>query len=177
VKKFIDGLKFGIGFGLAFLVILYLGLGFVVKMSTTVESDHKNLPSEDAFIPSESAPRPSNDNREKVPFSDLNIEDQIKHASVIALGENIKNEDGQVKTVITEILKKDKGVVFYYEEGVEYRSFYPRERVSYGDGVVIFFNGSPATMKRSMTYRGDRISSLGDMPLKLFREKCENPST
>jgi hypothetical protein len=67
------------------------------------------------------------------------------------------------------------GTTFYYEIGDEFpgSSFYPEGRTNYGDGLVIFFTGSPAMMRLSMTYSGDRIRSLGDLPLKLLREKCK----
>jgi hypothetical protein len=52
-------------------------------------------------------------------------------------------------------------------------SYYPKQGTSHGDGIVIFFDGSPAMMRLSMSYSGDRIQSLGDMPLELLRAKCE----
>jgi hypothetical protein len=48
--------------------------------------------------------------------------------------------------------------------------------MNYGDGVVIFFTGSPASMSMSMSFSGDRIHGLGDIPLQLFKQKCEEPS-
>ena len=31
-------------------------------------------------------------------------------------------------------------------------------------------------MRRAMSYSGERIMSLGDMPMKLLRNKCSNES-
>ena len=46
----------------------------------------------------------------------------------------------------------------------------------FGDGAVVFFMGSPATMKMAVTYTGDRIHGLGDIPIELLREKCKEDS-
>jgi hypothetical protein len=107
-------------------------------------------------------------------FHELPIEEQIKEASLIAVAKYEPAPDGQMKAIITDILKKDPNVVSYYDVGDEHpsSSYYPKDRSSYGDGLVIFFTGSPATMRMSMSYEGDRIRSLGDMPLSLFKEKC-----
>ena len=79
-----------------------------------------------------------------------------------------------LERIVTEIVKNKPGTTMYYEVGDEYSSssYYPKGNTRYGNGLVIFFTGSPAQMALSMTYSGDRISGLGDMPLKLFREKC-----
>lgn len=103
------------------------------------------------------------------------IEEQIKASSVIALARYEKSADGKMRAIIKDFLKKAPGTTIYYDVGEEYAnsSYYPKENTSYGDGVIIFFTGSPATMRMSMTFSGDRISGLGDLPLALFRKKCE----
>ncbi|MBZ2190350.1 hypothetical protein K8B33_14665 [Alcanivorax sp. JB21] len=108
------------------------------------------------------------------PFYELPLEEQIEQASVIAVAEYKEGSDGRMRAIITDILKKEPGTVSYYDVGDEHpgSSYYPMEGRSHGDGVILFFTGSPARMSVSMTYRGERISSLGDMPLSLFREKC-----
>ena len=77
---------------------------------------------------------------------------------------------------IKEFLKKESGTTIYYNIGDEYptSSYYPKEGTRYGDGVIIFFADSPATMKMSMSYSGDRIHSLGDIPIELFKKKCND---
>jgi hypothetical protein len=107
-------------------------------------------------------------------FHELPIEDQIEQASVIAIARYEPAKDGQMKAVLKEFLKKEEGTTFHYQIGDEYvrSSYYPKQGTSHGDGIVIFFEGSPATMRRTMTYSGDRIHTLGDMPLELFRDKC-----
>jgi hypothetical protein len=79
-----------------------------------------------------------------------------------------------MKAVLKELLKKDEGVLFHYQVGDEYSpsSYYPKQGTNYGDGIVIMFAGSPVSMRTAMSYSGDRIGSLGDMPMELFRNKC-----
>ncbi len=108
-------------------------------------------------------------------FHNLEIEEQIKLASVIAIAEYVPSKDGKSIAIISEILKMQSNTKFYYEVGDEFpdSSFFPEDHTNYGDGLIIFFTGSPAMMRLSMTYSGDRIRSLGDLPLKLFRKKCK----
>jgi hypothetical protein len=110
----------------------------------------------------------------ETPFHELSVEQQIEQASMIALAEYEEGEDGRMRAIIREILKKEPGTVSYFDVGDEHgmHSFYDRDDRAHGDGVIIFFTGSPARMALSMTYRGERIGGLGDMPLALFREKC-----
>lgn len=108
------------------------------------------------------------------PFYELPIEQQIEQSSMIAVAEYEDGGDGRMRAMIREILKKDPGTVSYFDVGDEHHmsSYHGSSDRSRGDGVVIFFTGSPATMSLSMSYEGERIRSLGDMPLALFREKC-----
>ena len=83
-----------------------------------------------------------------------------------------------MKAIITEFLKNEPSVNFSYKVGDEYKnsSYYPIENRSHGDGVVIFFTESPASMQMSITYTGDRIAGLADIPIELFRKKCKTPN-
>jgi hypothetical protein len=83
-----------------------------------------------------------------------------------------------MRAIIKDFLKKDPAATFYYDVGEEYAnsSYYPKENTRYGDGVIIFFTGSPATMQMSATFSGDRISGLADLPLALLKKKCEEPA-
>ncbi len=82
-----------------------------------------------------------------------------------------------MKAIIKEFLKKEPDTTIYYSVGDEYKdsSYCPSQNTKYGDGVVISFVGSPATMRMSMSYSGGRIHSLGDIPMELFKEKCNDP--
>jgi len=164
-KKFIEGLVFGCGFAISFIAIYFIASYFIYpklinsrfQQTTTIHSDE--------------------DFRELAePFSELTLEEQIKNSSVIALAKYEPSTDGRMKAIIKDFLKKESGVTVRYKIGDEFSSssYYPnpKGRIFHGDGVVIFFTGSPAVMKMSMTYSGDRISALGDMPLELLRKKC-----
>lgn len=127
-----------------------------------------------ASLPARPLPELSTSFERTQNFSELPIEKQIAGASAITLT-TWKNEDGKLKCIISEILKLTPDTVFHYKVGDEYasESRYPRERISYGDGQVIFFIGSPARMQYSVTYSNDRIRGLGDVPLGLFREMVQ----
>jgi len=143
---------------------------FYMKQFTSVYTDLSQGPEEPQIISSEVRETPAPTKQ----FYTLPIEEKIQSASLIAVASYEQAPDGRMKAIITDILKKDPGTVSYYDIGDEYSSssYYPNEKSSYGDGVIIFFTGSPATMKLSMTYEGDRIRGLGDMPMALFRAKC-----
>lgn len=124
-----------------------------------------------ASMPESPLPKMVQEIEEFQNFSQLSVENQIAGASVIVLS-TWKKEDGKLKCIISEILKQKPGTIFHYRVGDEYTSAsrYPQERTSYGDGLVMLFTGSPASMRLSASYTGDRIGGLGDMPLGLFRE-------
>lgn len=163
LRKFIEGLVFGAGFTIAAIVIGVIG---ATTYFSTLPISHRS---------GESA-----DEGNTRPFHELSIDEQIEAASVIAVARFEPAEDGRMKAVLTELLKKNEGTRFHYDIGDEYShaSYYPNERrPAYGDGVVIFFEGSPAMMRSSMSYSGDRIGALGDMPLKVLRNKCGPDAT
>jgi hypothetical protein len=110
----------------------------------------------------------------QVPFYELPVEQQIEEASMIAMARYEEGEGGARRAVITEILKKAPETVSYYEVGDEHpmSSYMQKSDGFHGDGLIIFFTGSPATMSLSVTFDGERIRGLGDIPLALFREKC-----
>lgn len=169
LKKFVDGLVFGAGFAISFVALLVLAglLLFPMMVSRQIEHFPDIRPSSVA-----AHAQPS------IPFHDLGLEDQIKESSVIALARFEPAPDGKMKAVIKEFLKKEPNATIYYNIGDEYpsSSYYPKDDMSHGDGLVIFFVGSPASMRMSMSYSGDRIHGLGDLPVELFRQKCAAPA-
>jgi hypothetical protein len=170
-RKFLEGLVFGTGFSLAFVAMAAVAV--IVFLPMTVRSPEARVPA------SERVPPSARQSAEIGPqFHELPIEEQIKQASAIGVARFEPGSDGKVKAIFREFLKKDPNATLYYAIGDEYpsASFYPSEGTNRGDGVVVFFVGSPAHMIMSMTYTGDRIHSLGDIPLNLFREKCKKPN-
>lgn len=161
-KKFLEGVTFGAGFGLAFLLVVWLGLSFFIS-----KTPDRTGVSFTALKPAGEEPGP--------PFHELSIEEQIKKSSVIALARYETAPDGKRKAIIKNFLKKDPDAVIYYNIGDEYpeSGYYPTEGRNASENLIIFFTGSPASMKMSTTFSGDRIRGLGDIPLELFRSKCE----
>jgi hypothetical protein len=105
-------------------------------------------------------------------FHQWTLEKKIESASVIVMTVH-KEENGKLKSIISEILKQGPGVTFYYGIGDEYvhggRDL--EANTFYGDGEVIFFTGSPTPMMRySATYSNGRCQAFEDMPLQTFRE-------
>ena len=168
LRKFLEGLVFGSGFAIACLTVVMLAGSIFMPMIFRSGEPPTTYTAPDRFagrLTQEEGP----------PFHELSIEEQIEQSSVIALARFEPATDGRMKAIFTEFLKRDPAVSFYYDIGDEYpsASFYPEEGRSMGDGMVAFFVGSPADMRMSMSYAGDRIRGLGDIPLELFREKCE----
>ncbi len=172
-RKFIEGLVFGAGFSISLVVIGALALKSLVHMNfePPAQISHEMAPQSLPAPAAESSPAPF------VPYQKLVVDDKIRQASIIALAEYEKQPDGTLKAVLKEILKKNPNVEFYYKLGDEYpnASQHPThdKSVHYGDGVIIFFTGSPAMMKESITFTNGRIIAFGDMPLELFRKKCK----
>ena len=179
LKKFTDGLTFGCGFAISFVAIWYIATYTLYPMliSSVTKSANQQLSQEGFSTPSDQSTQNTPHQLSKS-FHEMSPEEQIKNASVIALAKFEKSSDGKMKAIIKEFLKKDPGVIIYYNIGDEYpsSSYYPNESRGYGDGVVIFFTGSPANMGMSVTYTGDRISGLSDIPIELFKQKCKEPN-
>lgn len=171
LKKFRDGFVFGLGFSLACVLVAYISISsneLTVIDTSPSATENPNMSSYESYHRQEDALNK---------FHELPVDEQIEKASAIVLAKYEKAPDGEMKAIIKEFLKKKDGTTIYCDVGDEYKSssFYPEEKVRYGEGVIIFFTGSPASMRMSMTFSGDRIGGLGDMPLVLLREKCRSP--
>lgn len=104
-------------------------------------------------------------------FYEWPIEKQVQEASVIVIA-RYEKENEKLKCVISEILKQTPGTTFYYKIGDEYRpcSRYLQDDVACGEGQIIFFTDSPASMRFSCSFDGNRIGGLGNMPFETLRE-------
>ena len=104
-------------------------------------------------------------------FHEWPVEEQIESASVIVLT-TWKRDGDRIRCVFTEILQHEPGVTFRYKVGDEYHreTRWIREDASYGDGQIIFFTGSPPSMKLMVSYENSRVAGLGDMPLATLRK-------
>jgi hypothetical protein len=181
LKKFTEGLVFGAGFAISYLVLWYVTAYLITPMfiGSQIEQVEIRRPSDlDTKTQSSISRNPETLRESGPPFHELKLEEQIKKSSVIALAKYEPSPDGKMKAIIKEFLKNEPGTTLYYKVGDEYASssYYPKDKTSYGDGLVIFFVGSPATMRMSMSYEGDRIRGLGDLPLELLKRKCKEPN-
>ena len=110
-------------------------------------------------------------------FYEWPLDKQVANASVIVLTK-FEQDGPRIKSMISEILKLAPGTTFNYRVGDEYArgSRYVRENTSYGDGEIVFFTDSPATMRYSSTYQGGRLLGLGDLPIDVLRQKIAHSS-
>jgi hypothetical protein len=179
-KKFIEGLVFGCGFSISFVALSLVATFAIAPMLTSNLSQHaeNQILEKGANTYSGISPETKVLPEDGKQFHELSVEEQIQKASVIALARFEKADDGKMKAIIKEFLKKDPNVVIHYNIGDEYPSwsYYPSDNNNRGDGAVIFFVGSPATMQMSVGYTGDRISGLADLPVELFKKKCKAPN-
>jgi len=121
-------------------------------------------------FPDAVSPTPEMDATKYNNFSDWPLHEQIQEATVIAIARYEKDGE-RYKAVFKEFLKKENNTIFFYEVGDEYpqSSYQPKDGISYGDGQIIFFTGSPATMRYACSFRGDRIAAFSDMPFDVLR--------
>jgi co-chaperonin GroES (HSP10) len=176
LNKFKEGLVFGGGFAISFIALWYMAAFFITPMIVNskiedINKIQKSFTSKSPSIPSQTIVSSQPEKQ----FYELSSDEQIQTATVIVLAKYEPEQDGKVKAVISQFLKKDDNVTFHYKIGDELvsASYYPRENTSYGDGLVVFFAGNPPSQKMSMSYEGHRIRSLGDMPMELFKNKCD----
>jgi hypothetical protein len=179
LRKFFEGIVFGAGFAISFVVIWYVFAHVATPMilAASVDRAERQFSREMPTAGPEVTRQSSRSKGPEKPFHELGIDEQIAQSSAIALARFEPASDGQKRAIIKEILKQDPGTELYYKAGDEYvpASHFVASGTDYGDGVVIFFTGSPATMTMSMSYSGDRIRGLGDIPIELFKQKCAKP--
>jgi hypothetical protein len=104
-------------------------------------------------------------------FHELTSEKKIQYASVILLTKHVKEPSGRTKSIISEIVKQKPGTELLYRVGGEYPTYRDREpnAESVGDGEIVLMVGSPADMRESSSYTGDRLGSMGGMTLGEMR--------
>ncbi|MGH8524511.1 MAG: hypothetical protein ACREXY_09920 [Gammaproteobacteria bacterium] len=105
-------------------------------------------------------------------FHEFPIEQQIRSASAIVLTKYRRDGD-RLTSVVAEILKHKPGTTFHYKVGDEYKAVGDRvirANTHYGDGEVVFFAGSPATVRLSASYTNERIGMAGDVLLDTLRK-------
>lgn len=105
-------------------------------------------------------------------FHELTNEKKIKYATVILLTRHEKDSKGHVKSVISEVVKQKPGTELHYKVGEEFSpyGYAPSDETCAGDGEIVLMVGSPAQMRESSSYTGDRLDSMGGMTLAELRE-------
>lgn len=180
MKKLLEGAVFGLGFGLAVVGVAYGAFVLLVApaMHAIPESGVQAVlvdPGERTARPAAAAEADAQTQASMSrPFEELALDDQIQQASAILVAKYEAGADGRMKAVVSEVLKPAEGGPFRYRVGDEYApsSYYPKEGEARGDGVVVFFADRPARMVLAMTYSGDRVGGLGDVPMAVLRQKC-----
>jgi hypothetical protein len=120
---------------------------------------------------------PQNDQRiikhTEVSFHDLALEEQIKKSSAIVFAKYQRSDDGRVLAIVDKYLKSPPASEKFLEVGEEHQasSYYPKEKHSRGDGVIILFTGSPATVKMTVSVYDDRVPGYGDITLQMLEDK------
>ena len=113
---------------------------------------------------------PSNRRPQRPIVVDPELARKIDQSTAILLTEN-EERDGKIFSKVFEVLKLDPDVAFYYEVGdVMGPPIEAKSGTRYGEGQVVFCEGSPATMRSATSIHRGRAPGLGDMPLSILRE-------
>lgn len=178
-KKFIDGLVFGAGFGIAFIGLWFLAS--IVIFPLFYDSQFNDIERSEYISPDQDQSTPSfvPSRSDIEAFFDASVDEQIGMSSAIALAEYVPSEDGLMRAVIREYIKVEPGTQLSYEVGDEHKSssYYPSGDEVRGQGLVLFFTGSDARMISATAVHDGRIMGLNDIPMTLFREKCAENSS
>jgi hypothetical protein len=102
----------------------------------------------------------------------------IERASVILLT-RYSGDPEHRRSVISEILKMGPDIQFNYGVGDQYTGFdAPSEPPCHHcDGELIFLNGNPPFMHLAFTYEGDRIGTIGGLPIAELRRLIAHAPT
>lgn len=106
------------------------------------------------------------------------LEKKIDISTAIFITKFNETENGFVTAVVTEVLKSSPGVNLKYTAGDIYpnASYYKEDSVRHGDGVIIFYSGTPGRQQQTYNYSNGRIGGLNNMPLDLFKNMVSGPN-
>lgn len=186
---FLNGLGFGIGLLLVYSFYMMLILPTEIKLTMEKFNESNSFYSGNTIDDIDVKIRETSSyqskhttERQEKPknFYQLSVDEKIEMASAIAIGKFQDAEEGLQKAVISEFLKKDPDLEIYYDIGDELpfmSSYQIKSFDKSGLNFIVFFTGNPPIMKSGMTYEGERIRGLNDIPIKLLREKCNLPTS
>ncbi|MDQ8189916.1 hypothetical protein [Roseibacillus persicicus] len=86
------------------------------------------------------------------------LEKRLDEATVVFLAQN-RIENGEVVQTVKEILKHEEGVECFYDVGEPFNTYPVRPNTRYGEGALVFCEGSPARMKRSSSIHRGRVGN------------------
>lgn len=166
LTKFVHGVAFGAGFGIA--------LGALAWLWTYIAAKPLNM-----HVPTSSTERPgspllSSELAETFPsFNEGSMKERIKAATAITLAQFEKAPNGEMQAIITQVLKAPED--FNYAVGDEHSSerYFPEKGRSKGDKVIVFFVGAPPRFAQSFSVYGDRIPGAADLRLRDFIEMVD----
>lgn len=160
----------GIGFSISTSIVLSLWLVVALPKLSNSETSVIEI-SQNPETKTETIPH-IND------FDELSVDEKIAKSTAIIVAKIEKNDAGKYQSRVSEILKKQENVEFYYEVGQIYENELPYfdefESLNRDvpEGLIVFMSDNPARMRYSVSYSGDRIGSLGNISLALLRQKC-----
>ncbi len=178
MKRFKDGLLFGAGFGISFLLLSYLAAYILYPLLPTrlVSNEYPDSRARSSETTTEESRTPNDKNPSPgLAYHELPFDAQIDQAIAIVITKYEKGPDGLYKAMVVEYLKGAPTKEFPYKVGDEMtsQSYYAKIAESKGDGSVVFYIGRPDISQMSFQYDGTTLSSFGNMPLEVLRKKCE----
>ena len=168
LKKLLSGAIFGTGFSIAALSVYTAWMFYVLP------------PIIDQKITSDFAVTENSSQLQEFPntpnFHELSVDEKIELATAIIVVRYEEGGNGNYKSVVEDVLKEEEGVELYYSVGEVYES---DSHLKISDDFVptrsiVFMQGSPAIMRFSTTFDGERIRGLGGISLALLKEKCND---
>lgn len=168
LKKFLLGIVFGTGFTIAVLCLYTVWMFYVLpplltqnmssEVTITENTEKKNL-------------YPNTPN-----FHELSVDEMVEKSTAILTVRYEEGENGNYKSIVEDILRKDDGIELYYRVGEVYEedSHYKITDNHIPKRAIVFMQGSPASMRFSTTFSGERIRGLGGISLSLLKEKCND---
>jgi len=110
------------------------------------------------------------------PLDGLALPEKVRRSDAIVIA-RLEPSGGQLKAIATDVIVRNQGVEVLYKVGEEVPLLNPPAGTgtNWGDGVVAFLIGSPASIEESYYTRSGRIPSMGDMSIEEFRRSAIAP--
>lgn len=104
----------------------------------------------------------------------LSVGEKVKRASIVLITE-YKEEDGKLRAIIKEELKREPGTASHYAVGDEYLplTIVAEKNTRYGEGSLVLLQGSPATHRESYSIYNGSVPGLDEMPISKVRQVVE----